>query len=330
MSTVPRRTIESLSREPARVLGAADADERQRPQRDQGEDEPLARVRAEPHRPFRFRPGPRRARRPPTRRRQAVASRRPAASRSCTRARSGSSASARSRPAAYSSAGSRSNVENARERITSSACSRVVDRSDGSSRSAPRARPARTELGAQRSARSESAPDRDPAPTGRSARTTRDRSSPGPRSRSRAGPWGASTRAAWGNARGAVHEVDRHTHHDGVEPALLERERLGPSDRALTPSAFARSTIAAEASIAQTRAWSRSCERLREPSGAATDLEHACSAQLAEPNERRRRPPTSSRRRAGAPRSARRGRRIRRSVTPPGSPRAAVRVGRRP
>ena len=181
MSTVAALRDRLGEREPARVLRREDADERQRPERDEREHEPLARGSAR------------------SLRRDGAA----ASSQSKRYSnRSGSSASARASPCAYSSGGSRSKVENAFERITSSACSRVSSRCWRSCSISHRAgaRRRRARLGS--APRPGSARARSRAPRERSARTRRRRSWRGPRSRSRAAPAAPSTRAACANARG--------------------------------------------------------------------------------------------------------------------------------
>ena len=248
-------------RDPARVLCADHADERHRPEQDQAEHDPFALVAAEPQRS-------------PT-----------ASSQSKWYSkRSGSSASAWARPASYSSGLRRSKVENARDRMMSSACARVVSRCWRSCSTCRRRNPApesscssacgaREALALDRRHRREEprepdlvegggilGGDRDPAAWCEHTGRLRERSRP-------------------------VDQVDDHPHHDRVEPARLERKRLrerdlrvdvvllGPCHHRLRrvdrpdPGELAR------------------FERGGEPAGAAPDLEHACCVQLAEPDE---------------------------------------------
>src|SRR5262249_30097304 len=84
---------------------------------------------------------------------------------------------------------------------------------------------------------------------------------------------------------GTVDEVEHHPHHDRVEPACLERERLGPRD----PRIYAELLGAGHHRLRSVdRPDTREIallERLGEPPGAASDLEHALTAEPSEPDE---------------------------------------------
>ena len=82
-----------------------------------------------------------------------------------------------------------------------------------------------------------------------------------------------------------VDQVDDHPHHDGVEPARLERQRLGARDLRVDAVLLgARDHRLRRVDRPDAGELAR-LERGGEPAGAAPDLEHACGVQLAEPDE---------------------------------------------
>ena len=175
-------------------------------------------------------------------------------------------------------------------------------------RSRPSPKPGGLELGAERLARSGSGRRRSPAPTGRtrvnqtSLEARRD-----PRSRSRSGRRAAGCGAACASARGRSTRWSDIRITTRVEPAGLERERLGARD-ARVDAVGLRARDHRLGGVDRPHARELALlERLGEPAGAAADLEDAAAAQAAEPHERVEDLPTSCRRPGGAPRSARRG-----------------------
>ncbi len=249
-------------RQAARVLSADDAHERQGPERDEHEDEPLEPVAREAH---------------------LVAT---ARSQSKLYSKlSGNSASALASPAAYSSAGMRSKVEKAFARITSRAFSRLCSRRwlklfDPHGRHAGGG-----ELLAERVG------IREPGPVDRRHRREVARE---PDPVEACGILGCDREPALrpeharglGEGPGAVGEMKNHPHHDGVEPARLERQRLGTCD----PGVHAERLGALDhrrGGVERPDACALALlEGLREPAGAAADFEDALAAQLPEPHER--------------------------------------------
>ena len=163
-------------------------------------------------------------------------------------------------------------------------------------------------------AASGSARRRSRARTGRAREPDVARSSSGSSVAIASRPAGARTRATSASARGRSTRCSDIRITTASNQPRLNGSASARATRALTPSAFARATISV-GGVDRPDARERPLlERLREPAGAAADLEHARAAQVAELGRARRRPATSCRRPGAARRSAPRGGRSRAPV----------------